>query len=100
MEIKILEPVELLQNIRRDGGDAICAAKTVDGGVAFVRWDPKKSKWIIDSDLTLGDLLESMPMGEKNLELLNINQKPLLSLEEQYKIINDNYELSKISLDR
>jgi len=40
--IELKKPIELLLDPRNDGGDAVCSAKTIDGGVAFVRWDPKE----------------------------------------------------------
>ena len=39
MEIKLKKPTEILSSPRNDGGEAVASAKTVDGGVAFVRWD-------------------------------------------------------------
>ena len=39
--IELKKPIELLSDPRNDGGEAVCSAETVDGGVAFVRWDPK-----------------------------------------------------------
>ena len=36
----LVEPTILLSDPRNDGGDAVASAKTDDGGVAFVRWDP------------------------------------------------------------
>ena len=38
--IELKKPIKLLSAPRNDGGDAICSAETVDGGAAFVRWDP------------------------------------------------------------
>ena len=36
----LVEPIALLSDPRKDGGDAVASAKTVDGGVAIVPWEP------------------------------------------------------------
>ncbi len=55
--MELLEPTEILSDPRNDGGDAVASAKTADGGVAFVRWDPSAKSWVIDNDLTAGDVI-------------------------------------------
>ena len=49
----LVEPTILLSDPRNDGGDAVASAKTDDGGVAFVRWDPAAKSWVIDNDFVL-----------------------------------------------
>ena len=60
--MELLEPTEILSDPRNDGGDAVASAKTADGGVAFVRWDPSAKSWVIDNDLTAGDVLTLPPL--------------------------------------
>ena len=40
-------------------------AETLDGGAAFVRWDPKARVWFIDEDLTAGDVLTLPPVSDR-----------------------------------
>ena len=46
--MELISPTTLVVSVKDDGGDAISAAKTVDGGVAFVRWDHTCRSWYID----------------------------------------------------
>ena len=93
--IKLKKPVELLSAPRNDGGDAVCSAETVDGGAAFVRWDPKARVWFIDEDLTAGDVLTLPPVSEKIL--LNIKIDVEKAIIEGAKLA-DELELTKLKL--
>ena len=72
MEIKLKKPTEILSSPRNDGGEAVASAKTVDGGVAFVRWDPLTKGWSIDNDLTAGDVLTMAPLPTSSFIALEI----------------------------
>mgnify|MGYP001485221910 CR=1 FL=1 len=63
--MELISPTTLVVSVKDDGGDAISAAKTVDGGVAFVRWDPTGKSWFIDKDLTMRDYLNEIIEMEK-----------------------------------
>ena len=93
--IELKKPIELLLHPRNDGGDAVCSAKTIDGGVAFVRWDPKARIWFIDNDLTLGEVLTLPPVSEKML--LNIKVDVEKAIIEGAKLA-DEFELIKLKL--
>ena len=93
--IELKKPIELLLHPRNDGGEAVCSAKTIDGGVAFVRWDPKTRIWFIDDDLTLGDVLTLPPVSEKML--LNIKIDVEKEIIEGAKLA-DELELTKLKL--
>ena len=93
--IELKKPIELLLDPRNDGGDAVCSAKTIDGGVAFVRWDPKERIWFIDNDLTLGEVLTLPPVSEKML--LNIKVDVEKEIIEGAKLA-DEFELIKLKL--
>ena len=93
--IELKKPIELLSDPRNDGGDAVCSAKTIDGGVAFVRWDPKTRIWFIDNDLTAGDVLTLPPVSEQMLLNIKINvEKEII---EGAKLA-DEFELTKLKL--
>ena len=93
--IELKKPIELLSDPRNDGGDAVCSAKTIDGGVAFVRWDPKARIWFIDNDLTAGDILTLPPVSEKMLLDIKIDIKK--TIIEGAKLADD-LELIKLKL--
>ena len=93
--IELKKPIELLSGPRNDGGEAVCSAKTLDGGVAFVRWDPKARVWLIDEDLTAGDVLLLPPVSEKML--LNIKIDVEKNIIEGAKLA-DQLELTKLKL--
>ena len=93
--IELKKPIELLSDPRNDGGDAVCSAKTIDGGVAFVRWDPKARIWFVDNDLTAGDILTLPPVSEKML--LNIKIDLEKEIIEGAKLA-DEFELIKLKL--
>ena len=93
--IELKKPIELLSAPRNDGGDAVCSAKTIDGGVAFVRWDPKARIWFVDNDLTAGDILTLPPVSEKML--LNIKIDLEKEIIEGAKLA-DEFELIKLKL--
>lgn len=93
--IELKKPIELLSDPRNDGGEAVCSAKTLDGGVAFVRWDPKARVWLIDEDLTAGDVLLLPPVSEKML--LNIKIDVEKNIIEGAKLA-DELELTKLKL--
>ena len=93
--IELKKPIELLSDLRNDGGEAVCSAKTLDGGVAFVRWDPKARVWLIDEDLTAGDVLLLPPVSEKML--LNIKIDVEKNIIEGAKLA-DQLELTKLKL--
>ena len=93
--IELKKPIELLSDPRNDGGEAVCSAKTLDGGVAFVRWDPKARVWLIDEDLTAGDVLLLPPVSEKML--LNIKIDVEKNIIEGAKLA-DQLELTKLKL--
>ena len=92
---ELKKPIELLSDPRNDGGDAVCSAKTIDGGVAFVRWDPKARIWFVDNDLTAGDILTLPPVSEKML--LNIKIDLEKEIIEGAKLA-DEFELIKLKL--
>ena len=93
--IEIKKPIKLLSAPRNDGGEAICSAETVDGGVAFVRWDPKDRAWFIDNDLTAGDVLTLPPVSDQMFMSINIDiEKNIL---EGAKLA-DQFELTKLKL--
>ena len=93
--IELKKPIELLSDLRNDGGEAVCSAKTLDGGVAFVRWDPKARVWLIDEDLTAGDVLLLPPVSEKML--LNIKIDVEKNIIEGAKLAHE-LELTKLKL--
>ena len=93
--IELKKPIKLLSAPRNDGGDAICSAETLDGGAAFVRWDPKARVWFIDEDLTAGDVLTLPPVSEKMF--LNINIDVEKNIIEGAKLA-DLLELTKLKL--
>lgn len=93
--IELKKPIELLSDPKNDGGDAVCSAKTIDGGVAFVRWDPKVRVWFIDEDLTAGELLTLPPVSEKMF--LNIKFDVEKAIIEGAKLA-DELELTKLKL--
>jgi len=93
--IELKKPIELLSDPRNDGGEAVCSAKTLDGSVAFVRWDPKARVWLIDEDLTAGDVLLLPPVSEKML--LNIKIDVEKNIIEGAKLA-DELELTKLKL--
>tara|TARA_B100000579_G_scaffold341381_1_gene293198 strand:+ start:229 stop:549 length:321 start_codon:yes stop_codon:yes gene_type:complete len=93
--IELKKPIELLSDPRNDGGEAVCSAKTIDGGVAFVRWDPKARIWFVDNDLTAGDILTLPPVSEKML--LNIKIDLEKEIIEGAKLA-DEFELIKLKL--
>ena len=93
--IELKKPIELLSDPRNDSGEAVCSAKTLDGGVAFVRWDPKARVWLIDEDLTAGDVLLLPPVSEKML--LNIKIDVEKNIIEGAKLA-DELELTKLKL--
>ena len=93
--IELKKPIELLLDPRNDGGDAVCSARTIDGGVAFVRWDPKARIWFIDNDLTAGDILTLPPVSEKMLLDIKIDIKK--TIIEGAKLADD-LELIKLKL--
>ena len=70
--MELISPITLVASVKDDGGDAISAAKTVDGGVAFVRWDPTGKSWYIDKELTAGEVLTSSPLSTSDLIDLGI----------------------------
>lgn len=93
--IELKKPIKLLSAPRNDGGDAICSAETVDGGAAFVRWDPKDRVWFIDNDLTAGDVLTLPPVSDQMLMSIKIDiEKTIL---EGVKLA-DQLELTKLKL--
>ena len=63
----IIKGLEKVDNALKES-----AAKTVDGGVAFVRWDPTGKSWFIDKDLTAGEVLTSSPLSTSDLIDLGI----------------------------
>jgi len=93
--IELKKPIELLSAPRNDGGDAVCSAETVDGGAAFVRWDPKARVWFIDEDLTAGDVLTLPPVSEKMF--LNIKIDVEKAIIKGAKLA-DELELTKLKL--
>ena len=93
MEIKLKKPTEILSSPRNDGGEAVASAKTVDGGVAFVRWDPKARIWSIDKDLTLGDVLTMPPVPEKMFIDINLEKWIKEGAE-----LADQLELTKLKI--
>ncbi len=93
--IELKKPIELLSDPRNDGGEAVCSAKTLDGGVAFVRWDPKARVWLIDEDLTAGDVLLLPPVSEKMLLDIKIDVEK--NIIEGAKLA-DELELTKLKL--
>lgn len=93
--IELKKPIELLSDPKNDGGDAVCSAKTIDGGVAFVRWDPKVRVWFIDEDLTAGELLTLPLVSEKMF--LNIKFDVEKAIIEGAKLA-DELELTKLKL--
>ena len=93
--IELKKPIELLSDPRNDGGEAVCSAKTADGGAAFVRWDPKARVWFIDEDLTAGDVLTLPPVSEKMF--LNIKFDVEKAIIEGAKLA-DELELTKLKL--
>ena len=93
--IELKKPIELLSAPRNDGGDAVASASTVDGGAAFVRWDPKDRVWFIDEDLTAGDVLTLPPVSEKMF--LNIKIDVEKAIIEGAKLA-DELELTKLKL--
>ena len=93
--IELKKPIELLSDPRNDGGEAVCSAETVDGGVAFVRWNPKDRIWFIDNDLTAGDVLTLPPVSDKILTNIEIDVEK--NIREGIKLA-DKLELTKLKL--
>ena len=93
--IELKKPVKLLSAPRNDGGEAVCSAETVDGGAAFVRWDPKARVWFIDEDLTAGDVLTLPPVSEKMFLDIKIDVEK--AIIEGAKLA-DEFELIKLKL--
>ena len=93
MEIKLKKPTEILSSPRNDGGEAVASAKTVDGGVAFVRWDPLTKSWSIDNDLTAGDVLTMPPVPEKMFIDINLEKWIKEGAE-----LADQLELTKLKI--
>ena len=93
--IELKKPIELLSDPRNDGGDAVASASTVDGGAAFVRWDPKDRVWFIDEDLTAGDVLTLPPVSEKMFLDIKIDVEK--AIIEGAKLA-DELELTKLKL--
>ena len=93
--IELKKPIELLSSPRNDGGDAVASANTVDGGAAFVRWDPKDRVWFIDEDLTAGDVLTLPPVSEKMFLDIKIDIEK--NIIEGAKLA-DQLELTKLKL--
>ena len=93
--IELKKPIELLSSPRNDGGDAVASANTVDGGAAFVRWDPKDRVWFIDEDLTAGDVLTLPPVSEKMFLDIKIDVEK--AIIEGAKLANE-FELIKLKL--
>jgi hypothetical protein len=93
--IELKKPIELLSAPRNDGGDAVASASTVDGGAAFVRWDPKARVWLIDEDLTAGDVLTLPPVSEKMFLDIKIDVEK--AIIEGAKLA-DELELTKLKL--
>jgi hypothetical protein len=93
--IELKKPIELLSAPRNDGGDAVASASTVDGGAAFVRWDPKDRVWFIDEDLTAGDVLTLPPVSEKMFLDIKIDVEK--AIIEGAKLA-DELELTKLKL--
>jgi hypothetical protein len=93
--IKLKKPIKLLSAPRNDGGDAVCSAETVDGGAAFVRWDPIARVWFIDEDLTAGDVLTLPPVSEKMFLDIKIDVEK--AIIEGAKLA-DEFELIKLKL--
>ena len=93
--IKLKKPIKLLSAPRNDGGDAVCSAETLDGGAAFVRWDPKARVWFIDEDLTAGDVLTLPPVSEKMFLDIKIDVEK--AIIEGAKLA-DEFELIKLKL--
>ena len=104
MEIILKKPTEILSSPRNDGGTAVAAAKTVDGGVAFVRWDPADKSWVIDNDLTAGDVLTLPPLPTSlmiALEVPSPNTTSAINLEKNIiegAKLADQLELTKLKL--
>ena len=90
-ELKI--PIELISDPRNDGGEAVCSAKTLDGGVAFVRWSSKDRNWFIDDNLTAGDVLTLPPVSDQMLVEINLEKY----INEGAKLA-DELELIKLKL--
>lgn len=86
-------PIELLSDPRNDGGEAVCSAKTLDGGVAFVRWNSNDRSWSIDDDLTAGDVLTLPPVSDRMLVEINLEKH----IQEGVKLADD-LELTKLKL--
>ncbi len=102
--IKLKKPIEILSSPRNDGGEAVASAKTVDGGVAFVRWDPSAKSWVIDNDLTAGDVLTLPPLPTSlmiALEIPSPNTTSAINLEKNIiegAKLADELELTKLNL--
>ena len=80
--MELLEPTKILSSPRNDGGEAVASAKTVDGGVAFVRWDPSAKSWVIDNDLTAGDVLTLPPLPTSLMIALEVPSPNTKSVNE------------------
>ena len=102
--MSLVEPITLLSDPRNDGGDAVASAKTVDGGVAFVRWDPAAKSWVIDNDLTAGDVLTLPPLPTSlmiALEVPSPNTTSAINLEKNIiegAKLADQLELTKLKI--
>ena len=96
--IELKKPIKLLSAPRNDGGDAICSAETLDGGAAFVRWDPKARVWFIDEDLTAGDVLTLPPVSEKMFSDIKMDLEKIKKAIIEGAKLADELELTKLKL--
>ena len=96
--IELKKPIKLLSAPRNDGGDAVCSAETLDGGVAFVRWDPKARVWFIDEDLTAGDVLTLPPVSEKMFSDIKMDLEKIKKAIIEGAKLADELELTKLKL--
>ena len=91
--VKLKKPIELISDPKNDGGEAICSAKTEDGGVAFVRWNSKDRIWFIDNDLTAGEVLTLPPVSDRMLVEINLEKNIIEGAK-----LADELELTKLNL--
>ena len=96
--IELKKPIKLLSAPRNDGGDAICSAETLDGGAAFVTWDPKARVWFIDEDLTAGDVLTLPPVSEKMFSDIKMDLEKIKKAIIEGAKLADELELTKLKL--
>ena len=114
--LPLVEPKGILLDPRNDGGDAVASASTVDGEVVVVRRDPPAKSWLIDNDLTAGDVHSLPPLSTSSFITLEIPEQSLLNFEpstiyqifkksrksnEKKKFLDNiyNFENEKISKD-